>query len=191
MRGGTAAILAVVMVLTGCGTAGPPPREMLYEGLPIQGSIATAKRLGFDTCVRVGRGLRCRSGAVRLKGQGPYRAAVDLLELDGSGGFYQLTLWHDRDQHAVSAVGDALEKDGWQLCRTGQEDRGDQEIYTKPGSRVRISIDLSYWGKRRIRVLPELGQPTGYCWPNSVRERDTAGEHARRVPAFIRRPGLI
>ena len=50
------------------------------------------------------------------------------------------------------------------LCRTGWEDRGDQEIWTKPGARVRVLMDLSYWSKRRMRVFPEKGQPTGRCW---------------------------
>ena len=100
-----------------------------------------------------------------VAGKGPFSGALDLRHADGSGGFYQLTLWHADDQDkAVYAVGPALQAQGWSLCRTGTEFRGDQEIYTKAGAPVRFSIDISYWGKRRLRVLPELGQPIGYCW---------------------------
>jgi hypothetical protein len=108
-----ATTLTLAIILVGCGAPEPPPREMLYDGLPVQGSLATAHRLGFNKCLRVGSGVQCQAAGVRLKGQGPYRASVDLYYSDGSGGFYLLTLWHDRDQHAVSAVGDALEREGW------------------------------------------------------------------------------
>ena len=99
-----------------------------------------------------------------LAGQGPYHAAIDLDRSDGSGGFRQVTLWHGSSQTAVNAVGHALIARGWSLCRTGLQDRGDQEIYTRPGAPVRISVDISYWNKRRLRVLPERGQVTGKCW---------------------------
>lgn len=82
---------------------------------------------------------------------------------DGRGGFRQLTLWHDSDQVAVMAVGEALLAKGWTLCRTGQAERGDQYIYRKPGERVRVSIDASYWAKRRVRAMPETSEPTGKC----------------------------
>ena len=64
----------------------------------------------------------------------------------------------------MSRIGNELAEQGWDQCRTGQEDRGDQRILTKPGSPVRVSIDITYWGKRRLRILPERGQPTGHCW---------------------------
>ena len=96
-------------------------------------------------------------------GAGPYRGAVDLARNGGSG-FSQLTLWHDGDQAALFKLSDALSARGWRLCRTGQGNSGDQEIWTKLGSPVRFSMDLSYWSKRRFRLLPERGQPTGKCW---------------------------
>jgi hypothetical protein len=155
---------AALLALAGCDDIGPPPSELMYEGLPVQGNWQTAQRAGFTKCIEYGRGLRCRAQGGTLKGQGPFQAAVDLLGTDARGGFRELTLWHDTDQRAALSVGDLLEAQGWALCRTGQEDRGDQEIYTKAGSPVRISIDISYFSKRRLRVLPELGQPTGRCW---------------------------
>ncbi|MDV3457642.1 hypothetical protein RZN05_11655 [Sphingomonas sp. HF-S4] len=153
-----------MLALTGCDDIGPPPPELMYEGLPVQGDWQTAQRAGFTKCIEYGRGLRCRAKAVMLKGRGPFQAAVDLLGKDARGGFRELTLWHDSDHRAALSVGDLLETQGWKLCRTGQEDRGDQEIYTKAGSPVRISIDISYFGKRRLRVLPERSQATGRCW---------------------------
>ena len=100
-----------------------------------------------------------------VAGKGPFSGALDLRHPDGGGGFHQLTLWHPSDQKAVASVGAMLKAQGWSLCRTGPtEFRGDQEIYTRAGARVRFSIDISYWGKRRLRILPELGQPIGHCW---------------------------
>ncbi|MES2336640.1 MAG: hypothetical protein V4537_00925 [Pseudomonadota bacterium] len=135
----------------------------MFDGLPITGNRAFAERLGFTSCVDTASALRCRKDGVMLFGTGPYEAAVDLAR-NGRSGFTLLTVWHDRNQSAVFAVSDALAARGWHLCRTGWEDRGDQEIWTKPGARVRVMMDLSYWSKRRIRVLPEEGQPTGKCW---------------------------
>src|SRR5690606_21430922 len=128
-------------LLAGCQERRPPPAAFSYEGLPVQGGWPDARDAGFTYCSRITRHLRCRREGVMVKGQGPYDAAVDLLYSDGSGGFDGLTLWRNGDQHAVSAVGDALEEQGWQLCRTGpNENRGDQEIYTKAGAPVRFSI---------------------------------------------------
>ena len=142
----------------------PPPAMWIGE-LPVRGSLDDALRAGFTRCVEVGRKLRCRREGVMLVGAGPYTAAADLRHTDGSGGFTELLMWHQWDQGAVSAVGKTLLANGWTICRTGpNEFRGDQAIYTRPGARVRISIDLSYWGKRRLRVIPERGQPTGHCW---------------------------
>jgi len=151
------------VTLTACGSAPPPPPDRAFEGLPVTGSRAFAERLGFAPCFTTSNALRCRKDGARLLGAGPYRAAVDLAG-SGSSGFRQLTLWHDENQNAVFAISDALKARGWQRCNTGTEDRGDQEIWRRQGARVRFSMDLSYWGKRRLRVLPELGQPTGKCW---------------------------
>lgn len=156
-------LMMSLTVLTACQPAPPPPPDRAFEGLPYTGSRAFAERMGFAPCFDTSNALRCRKDGVMLFGAGPYRAAVDLA-WDGAAGFRQLTLWHDTNQAALFPVGDALKARGWTLCRTGQEDRGDQEIWTKPGAPVRLSMDLSYWGKRRLRILPEERQPTGKCW---------------------------
>lgn len=159
------AALGALVLLAGCEPRQKPPAALSFDGVPVQGSLADATRAGFLNCGAMDAdSMRCRRTGVYLEGQGPYSAAVDLRYSDGSGGFDLVTLWSDTDQMAVHAVGDALKAKGWSVCRNGQEDRGDQEIYTKAGSPVRISIDLSYWSKRRLRVLSELGQPTGKCW---------------------------
>ncbi|WP_294092591.1 hypothetical protein [Sphingomonas sp.] len=158
-------IMAAVLV-AGHDSPPPPPGALLLGALPVQGSLTDALRAGFTYCVNTtANRLRCRKEDVTLMGQGPYGAAVDLRGGDGRGGFRQLTLWSNDDQEAVWTIGKLLKRNGWSLCRTGpSEFRGDQEIYTRAGSPVRFSIDISYWGKRRVRVLPEQGQPTGYCW---------------------------
>jgi hypothetical protein len=143
----------------------PPPGSLWLGTLPVAGSMADARRAGFTRCLETARGLRCRKEGLMLVGQGPYSAALDLRGSDGRGGFREITLWHKWDQGEVSAVGKVLAAHGWNLCRTGvNEFRGDQDIYTKAGAPVRFSIDLSYWGKRRVRVIPERNQPTGHCW---------------------------
>lgn len=153
-----AAAAATVLLITGCSAdpPAPPPPSLAYAGLPVSGSLADAKRAGFDQCLQMDGGhLRCRRSGVMLLGEGPYEAALDLIGGDGSGGFRQITLWHDRDQSAVLKVGDALKKQGWQYSYTGEGARGDQMILTRRGAPVHFSIDLSYWGKRRVRILPE------------------------------------
>lgn len=154
--------MVLLGLLAGCGPPLPPPPNRAFDGLPITGSRAFAETLAFTPCFDTSDSLRCRKDEVMLLGTGPYRAAVDVR--NGRSGFDQLTLWHDRDQSALFAVSKRLEQTGWRVCRTGQEDRGDQAIWTKPGARIRFSMDLSYWGKRRLRLLPEQGQPTGRCW---------------------------
>lgn len=159
-----AVAVAVLILASACQPARVPPANTMFDGLPITGSVPFAKRLGFSRCLQFNAGLRCRRTDLHFMGEGPYSAAVDAVGGDGGGGFSQLTLWHETDQFAVTLVGKKLLASGWTLCRTGSEDRGDQSIYRKPGAKVRISIDASYWGKRRLRILPELGQPTGKCW---------------------------
>jgi hypothetical protein len=95
--------------------------------------------------------------------QGPFNAAVDLDGGNGGGGFGQLTLWHDRDQSAVISVGALLERQGWRTCYTGVGRRGNQAIYTHKNASVRFSMDLSYWGKRRLRIIPEQNGRQGRC----------------------------
>lgn len=141
-----------------------PPRNTALDGLPITGSVPFAQSLGFKRCLDFNAYLRCRREGIMFAGEGPYSGAVDSSGTDGRGGFHNLTLWSEQDQFAVTKVGLRLLAAGWKLCRTGTADRGDQSIYTKAGSPVRVSIDASYWGKRRLRILPEQGQPTGKCW---------------------------
>ena len=79
----------------------------------MRGSLADAKRAGFDSCLQMDGGhLRCRRSGVMLLGEGPYEAAIDLIGGDGRGGFSQVTLWHDRDQSAVLKVSEAHNKRG-------------------------------------------------------------------------------
>jgi hypothetical protein len=72
-------------------------------------------------------------------------------------------LWHDGDQFAVARLGQALERDGWKSCFTGRGNYGDQAIYSRPGAPVRFSMDISYWGKRRFRMLPAWNRREGQC----------------------------
>lgn len=152
------AALVATLLVAGCSAEppAPPPPSLGYAGLPVRGSLADAKRAGFGQCIRMDGGhLRCRRSGVLLLGEGPYEAALDLTGGDGASGFRQITLWHDRDQSAVLKVGEALKKQGWAFSYTGEGGRGDQMILTRPGAPVHFSIDLSYWGKRRVRILPE------------------------------------
>lgn len=153
-----------LFLLSGCGPHLKPPPSVSFAGLPVSGSLADARRAGFTNCVQPDwNSMRCRRHYVMLEGAGPYEAAVDLAGGDGSGGFDQLVLWHDDDQYAVYKITDVLDHQGWHSCSTGTEDRGDQMIYTRPGERVRISMDLSYWGKRRLRVIPDWNKQERRC----------------------------
>lgn len=96
-------------------------------------------------------------------GHGPFNAAVDLNGGNGGGGFDQLTLWHDRDQSALVLIVPLLERQGWRSCYTGQGRRGNQAIYTHFDAPVTLSLDLSYWGKRRLRVIPRWNVQEPRC----------------------------
>jgi hypothetical protein len=147
-------------LLTGCGGPHrPPPRSSRYAGLPISGSLAFARRLGFTDCVDDGTDMRCRRSSVMIGGHGPFEAAVDLVD----GGFDELILWHDRNQYAVYAIADALERQGWRQCYADANGHGDQDIYSKPGVPVIFSMDLSYWGKRRMRIIPTWNHHERRC----------------------------
>jgi hypothetical protein len=151
-------------LLAGCGGPDrPPPPPLLFEGLPVSGSLQDAHRSGFTSCWEDTTEMRCRRWGVMFLGFGPFNAALDLNGSNGGGGFDQLTLWHDRDQNAAIPVGNALERQGWQVCFTGEGSRGDQAIYTRPNAPVRISMDLSYWGKRRLRVIPQWNDRDARC----------------------------
>jgi len=107
--------------------------------------------------------MRCRRGDVLILGFGPFNAAVDLKGSNGGGGFDQLTLWHDRDQSAFIPLVNEMERRGWRSCFTGEGTWGDQGIYTHPAAPVRLSIDLSYWGKRRLRLIPHWNKRERRC----------------------------
>jgi hypothetical protein len=143
------ALLALLM-LVGCRTDLHPPPTRAFEGLPIAGSLADARAAGFAGCIEDTTTMRCRREGVMLAGAGPYAAAVDLAGSDGGGGFNHLTLWHGSDQGALLAIGDALKRQGWHSCL-----KGEQEDYTRPGSPIRIAIDVTYWGKRRAVITHE------------------------------------
>ena len=149
-------VLALALVsLASCGGPDhPPPPPLSFEGLVVSGSLADGLRSGFTHCVRFTTEMRCRRTGVMFRGFGPFNAAIDLNGNNGGGGFDQLTLWHDLDQDAAIPLVHALERQGWRSCYTGEGMRGDQGIYTHPSAPVRISMDLSYWGKRRLRIIP-------------------------------------
>ena len=150
------ALAAAFPLVASCGGPDqPPPPPLAFEGLPVSGSLADAVKAGFTRCWKDTTEMRCRRDAVRLLGFGPFNAALDLDGSDGGGGFDQLILWHDRDQNALFEVGAALETRGWRSCFTGEGNKGDQAIYTHDAAPVRFAMDLSYWGKRRLRILPE------------------------------------
>lgn len=152
-------------LLAGCGPSESPPAPpfMSFAGLPVRGSLADAHKAGFARCAELARKLRCRREGVMLQGEGPYHAAVDLAGGDGRGGFRELTLWHDRDQYSLYRVRDALRRQGWRSCITGDGRKGDQMIFTRNAAPVRFSMDISYWGKRRMRIIPEAGQARPPC----------------------------
>lgn len=159
-------LLAMALsLLAGCGQADtPPPPTLIFEGLPVSGNFDDALRAGFTTCVEVTTiETRCRRTGVMFKGLGPFNAAVNLNGRKGASGFDQLTLWHDEDQNALLPVARALERRGWRSCFTGEGTRGDQGIYTHPSAPVRISMDLSYAGKRRLRIIPQWNKREPLC----------------------------
>ncbi len=157
-------LLLIVGLLGGCGGADhPPPPALWFEGLPVSGSLEDALKADFTRCRRSWTEMRCRRSGVMLLGHGPFSAAVDLNGHDGGGGFDQLILWHDGDQGAAIAIGTLLERQGWRSCYTGEGRKGDQAIYSHPDARVRFSMDLSYWGKRRLRLLPEWNNRERRC----------------------------
>lgn len=154
-----------LLLLAGCGPQRQPPPRLMFEGLPFTGSLADARRAGFTDCVQPDYiSMRCRRHGVMLEGGGPYEAAVDLIGGDGGGGFYEVVLWHDTDQYAVYKITEGLEHAGWQNCSTATPDeKGDQLIYTHAGAKVRVSMDLSYWAKRRLRILPQTNTRERRC----------------------------
>ncbi len=140
---------------------------MFFAGLPVSGRLADAQRAGFTDCVDLDAvHIRCRRHGVIVQVSGPYEAAVDLAGSRGEGGFDQLTLWRDRDNDGVFKIAEALERAGWTKCLTGNGRVGDQAIYTLAGSTVRASMDISYWGRRRLRLIPEWNTRERRCEPS-------------------------
>lgn len=162
---GTGAMVAALLA-AGCQPIRKPPPSVFFHGLPVSGRLADARRAGFTDCFNMDVvHLRCRRHAVFVSGSGPFEAAVDLEGGEGEGGFDQLVIWHSRDNYAVYAIADALEKAGWKSCSTSENDRGDQAIYRRQGSPVWASEDISYFAKRRIRLLPEWNRAQRGCTP--------------------------
>jgi hypothetical protein len=149
--------LLLTLLLSACGDdpPAPPPPSMEFGGLPISGSLADAHRAGFANCVPDNVNMRCRRDGVMFEDQGPFDAAVDLVGSDGSGGFDHLTLWHAEDQDALVSIVRELRENGWSECLTPNGNNwGGQAIYQRQGSPIFISMDMSYWSKRRLRVYP-------------------------------------
>jgi hypothetical protein len=151
---GAGALIAGIL-WAGREPARTPPPSLSFAGLPVTGSAADARRAGFTRCVRIDAfRLRCRREPVMVFGEGPYEAAIDLIGSEGRGGFDRLTFWKNGGQEEIYRLVEALQRQGWRHCETGDERWGDQDIYTHPGAPVRVSMDLSYYGKRRVRFLP-------------------------------------
>lgn len=151
-----ALLLLSAFLCLGCTPNREPPPLLLFGGLPASGDIAAAKRAGFTNCFNMDAiNVRCRRHGAMFLGHGPFEAAVDLRGSEGQSGFDHLTIWHDEDQRALYAVLLSLHRAGWRSCHTGSERAGDQAIFTHPSEPVRISVDISYFGERRLRVFPK------------------------------------
>ncbi|SOB86890.1 hypothetical protein SAMN06297144_2001 [Sphingomonas guangdongensis] len=159
--------VALLAELTGCSEVRDPPPTLLAQGLPISGTRADARRAGFTECVNMDAvSLRCRRRAIRVGPLGPFEAAVDMVGSDGEGGFDQLTIWHERDNNAVYGIARLFAAAGWKHCYTGDGARGDQMILSHPAARVRVSMDVSYYAKRRIRLVPDWNRRERRCTPS-------------------------
>jgi hypothetical protein len=146
--------LTLPLLLSACGEHRQPPSSLKFGDLPISGTLSDARRAGFTACISDNADMRCRRNAVIFERRGPFSAAVDLDGGDGAGGFDHLTLWHESDQDALVAIVDELKSEGWSECFTANGRWADQAIYRRQGSPVFMSMDLSYWSKRRLRVFP-------------------------------------
>lgn len=174
-RSTRAAALIMLGLLAGCYRPGSPPPSLSFEDLPVSGTLVDAVHAGFNSCTSYEIEMRCARKNVMIEGQGPFNAAVVLDGDDGSGGFDQLVLWHDKDQGAVLAIVDAFKRKGWKECFTGDGRAGNQAIYTLKGSPIFLSMDISYWAKRRVRLLPAWRKPEAKCW-NTVPASERAAD---------------
>ena len=146
----------LALLAAGCTPDRPPPPPLLFAGLPASGSLAFARELGFTACFNMDAiRVRCRKPRVSFLGHGPYEAAVDLWGSKGQSGFDHVVMWHADDQRALYDVLIPLHRRGWRACITGTERAGDQAIFTLAGAPVWISVDISYYGKRRLRIFPK------------------------------------
>lgn len=160
------AVCLGLLTLNGCSGTAPDKDQIperpsaVFEGLPLSGNKATALAAGFAGCLDATRGERCRKDGVMIKGVGPLDAAIDLDKqgADGTPRFDRVTLWHDSDQGAMLPLKGALLKEGWQSCLTSEDER-----YWKPPSPLRIAMDTSYWGKRRLVISAPPPDPKPYC----------------------------
>lgn len=163
-RGAVSAGSLLALTLIGGCQRPPPPPGLALDDLPISGTLSGATGRGFTDCLRSdATAMRCRRHNVMVFGLGPFEAAVDLAGGDGSGGFDQVTFWHDRDQYAVYAIAEAFERKGWTSCYNSLSDRGDQIIYARKGVPFRVMMDLSYYGKRRLRFVPDWNRRDRRC----------------------------
>jgi len=133
-----------------------------FGGLPVAGSFSDAKHAGFADCIANDTDMSCRRSNVTFLGKGPFYATVEFNKPDGSGGFNQLTLWHATNEGAVHEIAGELKRRGWRECFIGGR-WGDQAIYTRSGSPVFVSMDLSYWLHRRLRVIPTWREKGARC----------------------------
>jgi hypothetical protein len=159
-----------------------PPPKLTFRGLPISGSLADARGMGFNNCFQMNASeMRCRRGNVTFLGHGPYEAAIDLAGGDGRGGFSQVVLWHDRDQYAVYAIGNELEKLGWHYCSTYAKDRADQGIYRQStGQRCATGSKMLRSSARNARLnARSSGHPPESCAGNKHLIRVTIGASKR------------
>jgi hypothetical protein len=167
-------LLVVILILSLIAWIGrehnqPPPPTLWFVGLPVSGNLANALRAGFDDCPEMDAvNIRCRRHGVMIYGNGPYEAAVDLRGSKGQSGFDHLTVWNVRDQSALYKVVASLHERGWTSCHTEFSLGGGQAIFTHRASPVFVSMDLNYYGKRRLRVFPISHPPelAGPCIPD-------------------------
>jgi len=163
------AALMVVLSLSGChktAVADEDPQERkplpapFFEGLPLSGNLATARKAGFGACLDGTKGMRCRKEGVMVMGVGPLSAAVDLdaAPIEAPARFDHVTLWHATDQGAVLDLGERLKNADWQSCLTPDEER-----YLHLPSPVRIAIDTNYWGIRRVVISAPPPAAKTYC----------------------------
>jgi hypothetical protein len=152
-----------MMILAGCTPHRQPPPSRSFQGLPVSGTLADARRAGFTRCISDPVSMRCRLSDIKVEGEGTYEAAVDLVGSDGNGGFDILTMWSDRGETALFAAGEALERKGWRSCILGHGDVGEQQVFTHPHVPFFYTMDISYWMHRRLRLIPIAGAVKPPC----------------------------